>query len=214
MSRQVRTSRAPIWLEGLGEWSWPGEGGAAAAEILPPPWVPAFPPRAQPAPAPAAPVGRARARRRILWATAGALALVCLFLALGGRAGVERVLGVRAADTEAVGSVRYSPVPAQALPAVRVLGTDAAGSSIGVVHFNSRALHGHGTFLVYLPPGMRMSGAHYPVLYLLHGNDQLPAAFLQMGVQKQLDSLIAAHTIPPMIAVMIQSGRGANNWRN
>ena len=97
---------------------------------------------------------------------------------------------------------------------MRTISTDSAGSSIGVVHFNSAALHGHGTFLVYLPPNMRQSTAHYPVIYLLHGNNQLPSAFLQIGIQETLDRLIASHAIPPMIAVMIQGGRGANNWRN
>ena len=83
-----------------------------------------------------------------------------------------------------------------------------------MVHYESRALKGAGTFLLYLPPGIHASTAHYPVLYLLHGNDQLPSAFLQIGLQEDLDQLISSHTIPPMIAVMIQGGRGANNWRN
>ncbi len=52
------------------------------------------------------------------------------------------------------------------------------------------------------------------MLYLLHGNDQLASAFLQIGLQGELDRLIARHAIPPLIAVMIQGGRGANNWRN
>ncbi len=212
MSRETRTSRAPVWLDGL-DWNWHGEG-SAAAEILPPPWVPAFPPRAQPAQPAPAPISPARARRRLLWALAGALALMCLILAAGGQAGVERFVGLRSADVEAAGGVRYSPAEAAALPALRMISTDSAGSSIGVVHFNSAALHGHGTFLVYLPPNMRASAAHYPVIYLLHGNDQLPSAFLQIGIQETLDRLIASHAIPPMIAVMIQGGRGANNWRN
>ena len=210
MSPEARTSRAPVWLDGL-DWSWPGEG-AAAAEILPPSWVPAFPPRAQPAvPAPA-PISSARSRRRVLWALVCVLAVTCLILAAGGQAGVERLVGIRSADIEAV--TPYDPAPAAALPALRTISTDSAGSSIGVVHFNSAALGGHGLFYVYLPPGMRRTGAHYPVIYLLHGNDQLATAFLQIGIQETLDGLIASHTIPPMIAVMIQGGRGANNWRN
>jgi S-formylglutathione hydrolase FrmB len=52
------------------------------------------------------------------------------------------------------------------------------------------------------------------VLYLLHGNNQLASAFLQIGLQSELDRLIARHEIPPIIAVMIQGGRGANNWRD
>jgi S-formylglutathione hydrolase FrmB len=52
------------------------------------------------------------------------------------------------------------------------------------------------------------------VLYLLHGNNQPATAFLQLGLQGELDRLIAAHQAPPMIAVMIQGGKGANNWRD
>jgi len=203
-----------VWLEGLDDWSWPGQSGAAA-EILPPPWVPAFPPRAQPAaPGAAPPVSRTQARRRLLWLIAAGLASLCLTLALGARSGVEQLVGLRAAD-EAAATIRYSPAAPARLPDLRVISTDAAGSSIGVVHFHSLALHGPGTFLVYMPPAVKQSStAHYPVIYLLHGNDQLPSAFLEMGLQEQLDQLIAAHTIPPMIAVMVQGGRGANNWRN
>jgi len=201
-------------MDGLGEWSWPGQGGAAA-EILPPPWVPSVPPLAQPAapalPAPAA--AGARARRRLLWLLAGALAVICLILAVAGPGPAERLLGI-GQGAEAISAARYSPAGAVALPQLRIVSTDAAGSSIGVVHYESRALKGPGTFLLYLPPGIHASTAHYPVLYLLHGNDQLPSAFLQIGLQEDLDQLISSHTIPPMIAVMIQGGRGANNWRN
>ena len=51
------------------------------------------------------------------------------------------------------------------------------------------------------------------MLYLLHGNNQPATAFLEIGLQAQLDGLIARHAIPPMIVVMIQGGPGANNWR-
>src|SRR5664280_2134991 len=106
MSSDSRGTRAPVWLDSLGEWSWPGESGAAA-EILPPPWVPAFPPRAQPAaPGVRAPVSRAHARRRLLWLLASGLASLCLVLALGGQSGIEQLVGLRAADTEAASAVR------------------------------------------------------------------------------------------------------------
>ena len=90
---------------------------------------------------------------------------------------------------------------------------DAAGSSIDAASYSSAALHGRGSFFVYLPPGFASTTRHYPVIYLLHGNDQLASAFLQVGLQGELDRLIAHHAIPPLIAVMIQGGRGANNWR-
>src|ERR1700720_2389425 len=60
MSVMVSASRTQVWLQGLGDWSWRGQGGAAF-EYLPPPWVPAFPPRREAAagaralPAPAQP---------------------------------------------------------------------------------------------------------------------------------------------------------------
>ncbi len=66
---------------------------------------------------------------------------------------------------------------------------------------------------MYLPPGYASTTQRYPVLYLLHGNDQPATAFLELGLQQQLDTLIASREIPPMIAVMIQGGQGANNWR-
>jgi enterochelin esterase-like enzyme len=91
--------------------------------------------------------------------------------------------------------------------------SDAAGSSIDAASYTSAALHGPGSFIAYLPPGYASTTRRYPVLYLLHGNDQLATAFLQIGLQGELDRLIARHAIPPMIAVMIQGGRGANNWR-
>jgi enterochelin esterase-like enzyme len=52
------------------------------------------------------------------------------------------------------------------------------------------------------------------VLYLLHGQNGHASAFLEIGLQKSLDRLIAHHAIPPMIAVMIQDRPGLENWRN
>src|ERR1700704_6255584 len=44
-----KTSRAQIWLDSSGVWSWPGRA-AEAVEALPqlPSWVPALPPRLEP----------------------------------------------------------------------------------------------------------------------------------------------------------------------
>ena len=98
---------------------------------------------------------------------------------------------------------------------------DHAGSTIAKASYHSVALHHTGSFYVYEPPGLRAAGTaagraarRYPVLYLLHGNSQTARAFLQIGLQGELDTLIARHAIPPLIAVMIQGGPGANNWRN
>ena len=68
---------------------------------------------------------------------------------------------------------------------------------------------------MYLPPGFTGAPApRYPVLYLLHGNDQPATAFLQIGVPRELDRLIARHAIPAADRGDDPGGRGANNWRN
>jgi len=209
--------RTPVWLEGLGDWSWPGQGGAAA-ETLPPPWVPAFPPRWEPAATAPAPVSwrRARARRLIIGALLCALATVCAALALHGQLGIERLLAVAVAPSAAQSPPVSSASSSQArlLPTLTPVSHDAAGSSIDEASYSSLSLHGQGSFLVYLPAGYAGTTSHYPVLYLLTGQDQQDTAFLQIGLQGQLDRLIARHAVPPLIAVMIQGGRGSNNWRN
>ncbi|HYM54581.1 MAG TPA: alpha/beta hydrolase-fold protein [Solirubrobacteraceae bacterium] len=207
-----------MWLESLGEWSWPGRGGGAA-EVLPPPWVPAFPPRLEPALAmPATPQAwqPERALRLGLGMLLSALLALGAALALNGQGGLERLLGVRtgAATAEDLPASRLAASPAQPPPTLTTVSQDEAGSSIDAARYTSAALHGEGSFFVYLPRGYASTTSHYPVLYLLHGNDQPATAFLQIGLQGELDSLIAHHVIPPLIAVMIQGGRGPNNWRN
>lgn len=217
----MKTSRAQVWLDGLGEWSWPGQGGAAAVEALPPPWVPAFPPRREPAiVGPAMPrarrPGRARAHRLITGTLLCALVAVCAALALNGQLTVERLIGVRTArSAELQAPAISSPPPTQPLPTLRTVSQDAAGSSIDTASYPSVALPGHeGSFMAYLPAGYASTDAHYPVLYMLTGEDQPDTAFLEIGLQSELDRLIARHVIPPVIAVMIQGGPGANLWRN
>ncbi len=210
MSGTTKTSRTQVWMDSLGDWSWPGQGGAAAVEIVPPPWVPTFPPRREPAGVPAPQRGRLRS---VVWATLlSALAALAALFALHGQLGAERLLGLLA--TQPVAQAQAASTPAQPLPTLDLVSEDAAGSSILKASFPSLALHGSGSFYVYLPPGYASTTRRYPVLYLLHGNDQLATAFLQIGLQAQLDQLIAQHTVGPMIAVMIQGGRGANNWHN
>lgn len=215
----VTASRTQVWLESLGDWSWPGQGGAAA-EFLPPSWVPTFPPRREPAFAGAGASalpqpGRARARRLIVGTLLGALAVVCITLAQGRQltlAGLVGSGGSVAVEQEA--PTISSVSPEQSLPTLEPVSQDAAGSLIMQSGYSSAALHGEGAFLVYLPPGYASTTLHYPVLYMLPGDDQADHAFLRIGVQEQLDRLIAAHAIPPMIAVLVQGGPGANLWRN
>jgi enterochelin esterase-like enzyme len=211
-------------MESLGEWSWPGMRAEAAAEALPPSWVPAFPPRLEPATAgavipgahpPARRTGRVRAHRLITGALLCAIAAVCATLALHGQLTVEHLIGIRtaepAAQQGATGIDEGATPPPLTLKAVS---EDAAGSSIETASYNSAALRGTGSFLTYLPPGYASTTRHYPVVYMLTGNDQSDEAFLQIGVQNQLDQLIDQHKIAPLIAVMIQGGPGSNNWRN
>ncbi len=218
-------------MDSPGEWSWPGRA-AEAVEALPSPpsWVPAFPPRLEPL-ASGASAGAARrsgsgsgpgARqpranpRLVALATliSGLIAACCALLLLHGPGGFERVFtGQRSSPSATASTVHATSAPAP-LPTLLAGSHDAAGSSIDTAGYASAALGGQGSFHVYLPPGFAESDARYPVLYLLHGNEQRATAFLQLGLQGELDRLIAAHEVPPLIAVMIQGGKGANNWRD
>ncbi len=218
MSVAIKTSRTQLWLDSLGDWSWPGQGGAAV-EVAPPPWVPAFPPRHQPlAAGPATPAARttgSRARRLLIGALLSALLVVCIALAQGGQLTWAGLIEGRAAASAEQEAPAISSAPAVAsLPTLTAVDQDAAGSSIDTASYPSAALHGEGSFFVYLPAGYDSTTAHYPVLYMLPGEDQSDTAFLQIGLQSKLDQLIAQHAIPPLIAVMIQGGPGANLWRN
>jgi enterochelin esterase-like enzyme len=219
---QMKGARAHLWLDGTGDWAWPGlHGGEAAAELQPPPWIPTIPHRA-PALAHGGAEGARRSQRalRRRYGTSlllAALAAVCVGLALDGRTNFERLTGLRAtpAQTAAASSLARSLALApQPLPTVSLLSRDAAGSSIDSSSFSSAALHGTGSLRVYLPPGYASTAARYPVIYLLHGNHQTADSFLQMGLQPTLDRLIARHAIPPTIAVMIQGGAGTDDWRD
>jgi S-formylglutathione hydrolase FrmB len=196
-----------VWLEGLGEWSWPG-ARVATAEVLPPAWVPASPPAARPA-ASAAPLpARWQRARRLLIAV-----LLCAVAAVGGALALRRQLGLQPALAPAV-QTAGAKGPLLPAPVLHQVSRASSGSVIDHATYHSVALHGGGSFYVYLPPGYRRTSARYPVLYLLHGNSQRASAFLEVGLQGELDRLIGEGAIPPLIAVLIQGGPGANNWRN
>jgi enterochelin esterase-like enzyme len=204
-------------MDSLGEWSWPGRAAEAVESLpLPPSWVPSTPPRLElaSAGAPARAVGRrSRANPRVLVLTGllSAVLAIAAALALRGPLDVERLLGLRTAPAPPAEVVQATP-PAL-LPTLVAGAHDTAGSSIDTATYTSVALAATGSFHVYLPPGFASTTRRYPVLYLLHGNSQSATAFLQIGLQEQLDRLIARHAIPPLIAVMIQGGPGANNWQ-
>jgi S-formylglutathione hydrolase FrmB len=218
VSPAEKPSRTQLWLESLGDWSWPGQGGAVAEALpMPPSWVPAFPPRLETAVAPAPARGWTSPRMLLIGVLLSALLGVSVALVLKGPLGLERVLGLPAATRAApaaVSSTTATPAASLPLPALVPLGRDAAGSSIERGRYFSHALRRGGSFTVYLPSGYATATRRYPVLYLLHGTDQKATAFLQIGLQGTLDRLIAHHAIPPVIAVMIQGGRGPNNWRD
>jgi enterochelin esterase-like enzyme len=218
MSVMVRASRTHVWLEGLGDWSWPGQG-AAAVEFVPPPWVPAFPPRHEAVlGAPGLPAqsqwARARARRLITGVLLSALAAVCVALAQSGQLTFAGIISAQGAPVEQEAPAISSAPALEALPTLQPVSQDAAGSAIDRASYPAAALGGEGSFLVYLPSGYDATASHFPVMYMLTGNNQSNSAFLQIGLQSQLDRLIASHAIPPLIAVMIQGGPGTNNWRN
>jgi enterochelin esterase-like enzyme len=141
------------------------------------------------------------------------LAVFCVVLVHGEQLSLASIAGAPTAVEPEAAAISSAPA-LSTLPTLEPISRDGAGSSILEANYPSPAVHGIGSFLVYVPPGYESTTAHYPVLYLLTGNDQSNTAFLQIGLQSQLDQLIARHEIPPVIAVMIQGGPGSNNWRN
>jgi enterochelin esterase-like enzyme len=219
----VKGARAHVWFDGTGDWAWPGaRGGEAAAELLPPPWIPTLPRRTATSAGEASLAGVRRSQRALRWRYGtslllAALAAVCVGLALDGRTNFERLIGMRPTASQAAQAsalARSIAVPPQPSPTVTLVSRDSAGSSIDSSSFPSAALRREGSFLVYLPPGYASTAMRYPVIYLLHGNEQTDESFLQIGLQGTLDRLISRHAIPPTIAIMIQGGRGANEWSN
>ena len=68
--------------------------------------------------------------------------------------------------------------------------------------FESRTLKGTRRVWTYLPPGTRRSTDLYPTVYFLDGGNYAD----WMQVPSVLDRLIAAKTIPPIIAVFVEPG--------
>lgn len=226
MSVAASTAHPYVWMDGLGEWRWPGRGGAAL-EALPPSWVPAIPPRLEYAASPSAAAElpasrrsqRAATRRLGAGALLGALTALCVALMPSAPARLMDALGLQIrAHGRALAVAGHAPpgpvaiVRALPTPSLVAVSHDATGSAIDAASYTSLALHGRGSFHVYLPPSFARATVRYPVLYLLHGTGERDTSFLQIGLQGMLDRLIARHAVPPMIAVMIQGGPGTNNW--
>ena len=62
------------------------------------------------------------------------------------------------------------------------------------------------TYRVYLPPCFSLdSEARYPVLYLIPGRGSSPDSWLSAGLAEELDRLILAQEIPPLIIVTTEN---------
>lgn len=89
-----------------------------------------------------------------------------------------------------------APQPEVEGPAPTSVGTVTEGT------FDSRALKAQRRIWTYLPPGYERSQDLYPTIYFLDGGNYTG----WMAVPGVLDRLIAAKTIPPVIAVFIEPG--------
>ena len=108
-----------------------------------------------------------------------------------------------------------SAPPATPLPVPVALDRYSAGGEVAQVSYASTALRRRDSFLVYLPPRYTASATRrYPVIYLLHGDQQPASSFLRLGVPQTLDALIASHAIKPVIAVMLQGSGAPSDWQN
>jgi enterochelin esterase-like enzyme len=88
---------------------------------------------------------------------------------------------------------------AESAPKITAKASDAG--EVRTAQIMSPALRAAIDYLVYLPPGYDPAGgARYPVLYLLHGRGDKLTAW--MTIKPDLDRMISAGQIPPVIAVM------------
>jgi enterochelin esterase-like enzyme len=193
---------------------------------MPPAWVPSFPPRIALAPAgaavttPAAGVRsrrqRSRPRRLLVTGTLCALAAAGTVAGLDVRPQLERLAGLASPAPARTSAALAAPAPADPAPGARtsLVSVAPSGSTIEAVRYPSAALGEGASFLVYLPPGFSLGAGRYPVLYLLHGTNESAASFLELGLEQRLDALVGERAVAPLIAVMIQGGRGTNNWRD
>jgi S-formylglutathione hydrolase FrmB len=234
---------APTWLEGPPEWAWPGRQPAVelapaawvpalpALTPLPSPRV-AAPARTRPRPLPRP---LRLARLALLIAVAAVTFVVSTRLghtrvAAGGVATVtptpvrfDAALtspfasqgALEAAETATAHAAPPIAALAPALPTPVPILTDRAGATIASITYPSAALGWRDRYLVYLPPGYYThTSRRYPVLYLLHGDEQPASSFLRLGVAPALDRLIRAHRIQPIIAVMLQGAGDPHDWLN
>lgn len=86
----------------------------------------------------------------------------------------------------------------------------ALGSTVQTHTFASATLKRPWQYTVYLPDGYPSKNAHYPVVYLLHGNGGAAEDWIkQGGLQATVDGLIARGRLAPVIVVMPE---GSTDW--
>jgi S-formylglutathione hydrolase FrmB len=233
----VSARSGSIWLETTAaDWAWPAlrpvaEAAAPAAWVAPPPLravaqAPAARAAARPRPR-SLPRPLRLARLALLIAiAAGTFELSSGLARSGARAEPSAGVALRldralsspfslSSPATAARGVALSAATAPPLPRPQPLFSDRAGSTIASISYHSAALGWRDRYLVYLPPGFRASAARrYPVLYLLHGDEQPASSFLRLGLQPTLDRLISSHTIRPLIAVMLSGAGAPQNWLN
>ena len=229
------TVMASTWLDGFGDWAWPG-GPNPAVEVGPAAWVPSTPlmaveaaplhPRVAAPRASTLPRPLRVARLVLLLAVAGAtFALSNRFIfarTVPPSRAVTTPLLLPAVLTNPFSTAPALPAhetasspeaPAPAVPVV--LARYSAGGEVAQLTFASAALRHRDRFLVYLPPHYAASPTRrYPVIYLLHGDRQPASSFVRLGVPQALDALISGHAIKPVIAVMLQGGGAPADWEN
>jgi S-formylglutathione hydrolase FrmB len=75
-------------------------------------------------------------------------------------------------------------------------------------HFNASVLGRSWTYEVYLPKDYAQSDRRYPVIYLLHGYNDVPTSWAdKAGIVEMADRMIAEGVLSPCILVMPSAGR-------
>ena len=84
----------------------------------------------------------------------------------------------------------------------------AHAGSLREEHFDAATLARSWTYEIYLPKDYEQSQRYYPVVYLLHGYNDLPTSWAdKAGIVETADRMIAAGVLLPCILVMPSGGR-------
>ncbi|RKP45188.1 alpha/beta hydrolase [Trinickia fusca] len=111
------------------------------------------------------------------------------------------------ARTSALARRLATLVVALAAASLAIWSAHAPASTVQTHTFHSATLRRDWPYTVYLPDGYRSGNAHYPAVYLLHGNGGNANDWLTQGhLQSTADALIARGAIPPVVIVMPQGG--------